>query len=90
MGNDWTVVAGQQPDPVNLTERQELIEIIEETIAKLPPKSREAIKLRFINGLNLKEAAENSGCTESAFRERLCYAIKALQKISQKFQMMLP
>jgi len=75
----------QQPDPVNLTERQELIKIIEQTIAKLPPKAREALELRFIYGLNSKEAAQNSRCTESAFRERLCYAIRALQKVSKKF-----
>ena len=80
----------QQPDPVSLAERQELIKIIKEILVKLSPKSRDALKLHFIDGLNSKEAAQNSGCTESAFRERLCYAIQALQKISQKFRMMLP
>lgn len=73
----------QQSDPVNLTEQKELIKVIEEAVTKLPPKAREALKLYFIDGLNSKEAAQNSGCTESAFRERLCYAIRALQKVSQ-------
>jgi RNA polymerase sigma-70 factor (ECF subfamily) len=71
----------QQYDPVTLTEKQELIKIIEQAVMKLPPKAREALKLRFIEGLDSKEAAQNSGCTESAFRERLCYAIRALQKV---------
>jgi RNA polymerase sigma-70 factor (ECF subfamily) len=75
----------QQYGSVNIAERQELIKIIEEAITKLPPKSRQALELRLIRGYSSKEASQNAGCTESAFRERLCYAIRALRKVLQKF-----
>ena len=71
----------QYSDPVNLNEKKELIKVIEQAVTKLPPKARQAFELRFVKGLNSKEAAQNSGCTESTFRERLCYAIRAIQKV---------
>jgi RNA polymerase sigma-70 factor (ECF subfamily) len=70
----------QQPDPVSLVERQELIKIIEETLAKLPPKEREALRLRFIDGLSTEQAAEKAECSINTFYQRLHLGIKALIK----------
>jgi RNA polymerase sigma-70 factor (ECF subfamily) len=72
--------AQQQSDPVNFTEIQELIKIIEEKIAKLPPKSRQALKLYFIDNLSTKQAAQKSGCSMNTFHQRLYLGIKALIK----------
>lgn len=70
----------QQSDPVNLTERQELIKMIEEAITKLPPKARQALELQFINGLSSKTAAKKVGCSCKTLRKRLNYAITILRK----------
>jgi RNA polymerase sigma factor (sigma-70 family) len=79
-----TVDTWQQHDPVNFIERQEFIKVIEEALTKLPPKAKEAIKLRFINGLNSKEAAKKAGCSTNTFYQRLFLGIKALVKLENR------
>ena len=77
-----TVLHDTQPhfDPVNVAENQELKKIIENAVAKLPPKARQALELRFIKGLDSKEAAKKAGCTAKVFRDRLYYAITILRR----------
>jgi len=58
--------------------------IIEEVVGQLPTKAYEAIKLRFIEGLCSKEAAQKAGCSMDAFRKRLRRAVRILQKIREK------
>ncbi len=41
-------------------------------------KADEALVLRFVHGLSVKEAAQRAGCSTSAFYERLYYAIGKL------------
>jgi len=67
--------------PVGQIEAQELKKAIEEAVAKLPPKARQAIKLRFIDGLSSKEGARNAGCSVNTFYKRLHMAVKALRKL---------
>ena len=51
----------------------------------LPPKAYQALKLRWVNGLSAKQAAEKLGCSVAAFRKRLQRAARILQcKIRQK------
>lgn len=69
-----------QQCPVRQIEAQELKKAIEEAVAKLPPKARQAIKLRFIDGLSNKQAAQKAGCTPGIFYVRLSYALKTLRK----------
>ncbi len=52
----------------------------------LPPKAREAVRLRFIEGLSLREAAAKAGCSIGAFYARLERAIKTLRKICKDKQ----
>ncbi len=59
-----------------LSERKQ---IINDAVEKLPPKAREAIKLRFIEGLSSKEAAQKAGCPQKSFRRLLSLAVKALR-----------
>lgn len=68
-------------DPFERILLSERKQIIEEAVQKLPPKSREAIKLRFIDGLNNKEASEKEECTKEVFCRRLYEGIKILRKI---------
>ncbi|OHB79640.1 MAG: hypothetical protein A2Z25_00500 [Planctomycetes bacterium RBG_16_55_9] len=49
----------------------------------LPPKARDAVRLRFIEGLSVKEAAKKAGYSVGAFYARLERAIKALREISR-------
>jgi RNA polymerase sigma-70 factor (ECF subfamily) len=52
----------------------------------LTPEAREAVRLRFIEGLGVKEAAEKTGCSIRAFYTRLERAIKALREICRDEQ----
>lgn len=61
----------QDSDPESRLQKQELTEAIEEILANMPPKARQARKLRFTDDLTTKEAAKKSGCTPSAFRKRI-------------------
>jgi RNA polymerase sigma-70 factor (ECF subfamily) len=60
---------------------QELKKAIEDLIAQLPPKAREAVRLRFFEGLSSKEAAKRAECSIHVFGQRVCNAIKALRKL---------
>ncbi len=52
----------------------------------LPPKAREAVRLRFVEGLSLKEAAAKAGCSIGAFYTRLERAMKTLREICRDEQ----
>ncbi|UCG49942.1 MAG: sigma-70 family RNA polymerase sigma factor [Phycisphaerales bacterium] len=56
--------------------------LIEERVAQLPPKAREAIKLRFIEGLKSPEAAKKAGCSVKTFYDRVGYGIRAFRKLN--------
>lgn len=74
----------QQQDPVRQVSAQQLKKAIKDVLAKLPPKAREAIRLRFIEGLSSKEAAKRAGCSVNAFYNRLHMAVKALRKLKSQ------
>ena len=57
---------------------------IEDVTAKLSPKARQALKLRFIDGLGTKEAAKKAGCCIDTFYKRLQRAAKTLQDIRSR------
>ncbi len=70
----------QSRGPARQIEAQELKKAIEEAVAKLSPKAREAIKLRFIDRLSTEQAAQKAGCTPGTFYCRLSNALKTLRK----------
>ena len=51
---------------------------IAKMLARLPPKAREALKLRLIDGLSSREAAKKAGCSVGTFRKRIS---NGLQKV---------
>jgi RNA polymerase sigma factor (sigma-70 family) len=71
----------ERTDPKRQITEQQFRKIIEVIKTGLPPKAREAVRLRLIEGLSPKEAAKKSGCSIKAFYKRLERAIKILQKI---------
>ncbi len=70
---------GPQADPAYQIESEELRKNIALALAKLPPKARQAIKLRFIDGLTIKQAAEDLGCSDGAFRKLISYGLKKIR-----------
>lgn len=74
----------QSQNMVKQISLRELTKIIEEAAVQLPPKAYEAIKLRFIEGLCSKEAAQRAGCSIDAFWKRLQRAGRMLRQIREK------
>ena len=60
--------------------------IVADIDALLPPKLREAVRLRFVEGLSVKEAAARAGCPIGAFYARLERALKILRQIARRQQ----
>ncbi|HUW19760.1 MAG TPA: sigma-70 family RNA polymerase sigma factor [Sedimentisphaerales bacterium] len=60
---------------------QELKKAIRDAVSQLSPKVRQAINLRFAEGLAPKEAAQKAGCPVNAFYQCLHAGIKELGKL---------
>lgn len=73
----------QQQDLVRQVSAEQLKKAIKDVLAQLPPKTQEAIRLRFFENLNSKEAAKKAGCLAVTFRNRLHMAVKALRKLER-------
>ena len=58
---------------------------IKNLIARLPPKTQEAISLRLIEGLSMKEAAKRTGCSIHTFCQRIYEAKRIIKKLKQGF-----
>ncbi|UCG48503.1 MAG: sigma-70 family RNA polymerase sigma factor [Phycisphaerales bacterium] len=56
----------------------ELGKVLAEIGDRPSTKADEALVLRFVHGLSVKEAAQRAGCSTSAFYERLYYAMDKL------------
>lgn len=69
----------QDRDSVRQISAQQLKKAIEDAVAQLPPKARQAIRLRFIEGLSSKEAARKAGCSIDTFYHRFYEGLKALR-----------
>lgn len=68
-------------DPVDHIERQFEIELLYESLAKLPEKQREAIILFEITGFSIKEIMQIQNSGESAVKQRLARGRKELARI---------
>lgn len=72
--------AGQQHDPGRETSTREIQAIVSDLVARLSPKARQAVRLRFIEQLNSKQAAQKAKCSQSAFDKRVSRAIEVLRE----------
>ena len=72
--------SAQQSQPISLSQLEKLLE---DTTEQLPPKAKEAIRIRLIEGLPVKEAAQKCGCSTDAFYKRFNAAFKALETMKK-------
>lgn len=56
---------------------------LQTAIARLPPKCRKLIHLRFFRGLSLREIGEQAGCDPRTIRRRLAVALEMLGTLLQ-------
>jgi len=59
---------------------RDLIEEINNIIAELPPKAREAVELRLIDNLSYKEAAKKANCSIGIFYDRFYQGLRILKE----------
>jgi len=61
--------------------QHQLQKTIQDMAVRLSPKAYEAIRLRFIEGLSAKEAAQKAGCSVKAFYSRQERSLKELKQM---------
>jgi len=69
----------QNQDPTNQISQKELEKLLEDAVEQLPPKAREAVKLRLVEGLEPEAAAKRAGCHVDTFYRRFYEGLKALR-----------
>ncbi len=62
------------------SEDEEQLEKLEEAIARLPMKMRQAVVLHYLQNLTIVEAAEAAGVRKGTFKSRLSRALKVLRE----------
>jgi RNA polymerase sigma-70 factor (ECF subfamily) len=70
--------SNRESPPPDQLERSQLIEIIEEEIAKLPERQREAFVMRYWEELDVAETAQVMGCSEGSVKTHCSRAAHAL------------
>jgi RNA polymerase sigma-70 factor (ECF subfamily) len=73
-------LAGNAPDPYELAERQEVQALLRAAIAALPRDQADAVALRYVGDLPLKEIAAALNKTEGAIKSLLHRAIANLRR----------
>ena len=66
--------------PVEHLERSQVIEIIEQEIARLPQRQRQAFLMRYWEELDVAETARAMGCSEGSVKTHCSRAAHALAK----------
>jgi RNA polymerase sigma-70 factor (ECF subfamily) len=69
---------GREETPAGRLERSQVVEIIEQEIARLPARQREAFLLRYWEELDVAETAEAMGCSEGSVKTHCSRAAHAL------------
>ena len=69
------------PDPVEETVLHDTVRVMTEALADLPETYREALVLRYVDGLSFREVAEVAGVTEENARARVHRGRVALHKV---------
>jgi len=70
--------ANREAGPAEQAERSQVIEIIEQEIARLPARQREAFLMRYWEELDVAETAEAMGCSEGSVKTHCSRATHAL------------
>lgn len=67
-----------EANPMDRLERSQVIEIIDQEVAKLPPRQREAFLMRYWEELDVAETARAMGCSEGSVKTHCSRAAHAL------------
>ena len=70
----------QQHQPISL---KQLKIFLKDATEQLPPKAKDAIRARLIEGLTPKEAAQKAGCSTDTFYKRFDAALEALKTMRE-------
>jgi RNA polymerase sigma-70 factor (ECF subfamily) len=70
--------SNREAPPSDRLEQSQLIEIIEEEIARLPERQREAFVMRYWEELDVAETAQVMGCSEGSVKTHCSRAAHAL------------
>ncbi len=76
----WTAPDGSSKRPDQQLESQELREVLQDAIDRLPPILRSVLVMRDIQGCSTREAAQRLGLTDVAVKTRLFRARRALRE----------
>ena len=80
-------LASETPDALDCAMSKQRAEILDEQLAKLPPSYREAITLRFEEGMKLEEIAEVTRTPLSTVKSRMHRGMEFLrQRIAAKWR----
>src|SRR5438105_4057103 len=77
------------PDPIEETVLHDTVRIMSDALAELPESYREALVLRYVDGLSFREVAEITGVTEENARARVHRGRGALHKVMARLAVMV-
>ena len=72
--------SNQTANPAEQLEQRQVVALIEEALAKLPARQREAFLLRYWEEFDVAETAEAMGCSEGSVKTHCSRAVHALAK----------
>jgi RNA polymerase sigma factor for flagellar operon FliA len=75
-----TLVDPDQPEPVEVLERRELLVFLREALDELPPKQRRVVSGYFLEGATSAELARELGVTESRVSQLRTVALLSLRR----------
>jgi RNA polymerase sigma-70 factor (ECF subfamily) len=77
------------PDPIEETVLHDTVRIMNSALAELPESYREALVLRYVDGLSFRDVAETIGTTEENARARVHRGRLALHKVLSRVSVMV-
>jgi len=77
------------PDPIEEAVLHDTVRVMNEALAELPDSYREALVLRYVDGLSFREVAEATGVSEENARARVHRGRVALHKVLSRITVML-
>lgn len=78
------MIADTAPDPEQTQHRVQLREVLERFVVTLPPKIRPAFRLRVLEGLTIREAAERLGISEGTLKSQFFRARRQITPLLRK------
>jgi RNA polymerase sigma-70 factor (ECF subfamily) len=77
------------PDPIDDTLLHETVQVMAKALEELPESYREALVLRYVDGLSFREVGEATGVSEENARARVHRGRQALHKVLTRVSVMM-